>query len=99
MKTPYEYRYTPRHYNADGTVNYDGSPLYVEKGTPILDAIIMGFDLAREFHTDVLFAAFAPAVKWQHLHTLHPDGTATDAFGNHLRFTGNALRFWDKVKE
>ncbi|MGM9860480.1 MAG: hypothetical protein ACI31C_06970 [Muribaculaceae bacterium] len=96
MKSPYKYQFTPRYYHPDGGY-HDAHSVYLHDDSTMFDAIFMGIDMARELGTDVLFFAYSPYAGWQYIHTSHPDGTATNAFGNRQRFTGDRLKYWEPV--
>lgn len=96
MKPRYKYQFIARYHFSDGNF-HDARPVYLHDDSNMFDAIIMSIDLARELSTDVLFHAFSPYSGWQYIHTAHPDGTATNAFGNRQRFTGNRHKYWEPV--
>ena len=96
MKSRYKYQLTPRYSRPNGNY-HDANPVYLHDDSDMFDAIFMSIDMARELGTDVLFFAYSPYVGWQYIHTAHPDGTATDSFGNYKRFTGDRHTYWEPV--
>lgn len=96
MKSRYKYQLTPRYSRPNGNY-HDANPVYLHDDSDMFDAIFMSIDMACELGTDVLFHAYSPYVGWQYIHTAHPDGTATNSFGNRQRFTGDRLNYWEPV--
>ncbi len=96
MKSGYKYQFIPRYSRPNGNY-HDANPVYLHDDSDMFDAIFMSIDMACELGTDVLLHVFSPYVGWQYIHPAHPDGTATNFFGNRQRFTGDRLNYWEPV--
>ena len=85
------------------TTNDDGSksigrgvrlevPMFEGQKEAVSLAKLFGCDVAHEVYNDKLN-------RWEYLGTYHTDGTITDSFGGHYRFTGDPVRPWAKIEE
>lgn len=85
------------------TTNDDGSkgigrgvrldaPMFEGQKEAVSLAKLFGCDVAHEVYNDKLN-------RWEYLGTYHTDGTFTDSFGGHYRFTDDPVRPWAKIEE
>lgn len=73
-------------------------PIYLDDSVTMFSALQEGVDLAKEAGADIRFDAFNSSLgRWQHICEIHPDGTATDSFGDTARWTGDKGKYWEKV--
>lgn len=94
MQTDYIHLLKPMHRDENGRIVF-GTPVRVEG--PMIEGQRTANEMAVEKKCDVRHECYGH--KWTILGVYHPDGTATDSFGDTRRFTGNARCPWEELYE
>ncbi|MBD5401564.1 hypothetical protein HDR58_02015 [bacterium] len=67
---------------------------------PMFDGQVLARDMARTMQADVEHRVYNNELhKWDYLGTFHPDGTATDSFGQTRRFIEDPARPWAEIEK
>lgn len=73
-------------------------PIYMGDDVIMFDALDNAATIAREENIRVGFSAYNTGWRrWENIVTFNPDGTAINSFGERCRWTGNRLRYWEKI--
>lgn len=66
---------------------------------PMFDGLAYGVAMAKQTGCDVTHLVYDDNSHWcSYIVTHHPDGTSTNLFGEHRRFTGNRNDWWEDIE-
>lgn len=80
-----------------GGINY-GDITFLDDTYTMRDALAKANEMAQKEGREVEVSAWNSMGRWKLITTFHCDGTATNAFGEHQRWTGGYGSYWAPVK-